>query len=168
VAAEGDRRDELVDRAYQVGDTALAAAPEPAGDPRAAILALAVVQIVLGGLFALLALVMTADTENRDYSAAIGFSVPAINLLATGIGGTVRARWARRATVISAIVWLALLALFGLAVLVAGASPPDDTSWEEGKAFAIPVLVGWAVLPIVLIVFFTRPRVRAAFQRPAA
>jgi hypothetical protein len=168
VVPDGERPNELVDRAYQVGGAALAAAPAPAGERRTAIRAVGIVQIVLGGLCGLLALLLAATVERRNDGSAIACAVPAINLLVAGIGVVKLASWGRRATLISAIVWLVLLAGFGAIVLLGPDSGPGDTSWEEAKVGAVPMLVGWAAMPILLIVFFTRRRVRAAFQRPAA
>ena len=174
----GDRPNDLVDRAYQVGASAVAdpAAADPVAPPdrRGAIRALGIIQIVLGGLTGLLAagvFVLAAVGPNHMAAlAGVAYAVPAVNLLVTGIGSVKLARWARRATLISAGVWLGLMLLAIAAQLIVRKGGFGMGRGETALVTVImlPVLLVVLALPIVLIVVYTRPSVRATFERRAA
>jgi hypothetical protein len=173
VAVGGDRGDELLDRAYGVGDHAVAS-PPPTANRRGAILALGIILIVIGGLFAVgtIATVVMAATTSRPLMAFAGliYGIPTANLLLCGIGSVRIAPWARRATIISAAVWLGLVViLFVLAGIAAGVGGFGMGRGEAAMAgvFMVPVFLLWLALPIVLIVVYTRPSVRATFESHA-
>jgi hypothetical protein len=125
-----------------------------------------IIQIVLGGLCSvpvLFVLVLSAAGRTRGPAlVALGYAVPAANLLLTGIGSVRIAGWARVATLISAFVWmgLMLMALGGLVLLHGQA---QGNGYEQVMAVALAV-VG-AAFAVVLIVVYTRPSVRATFAR---
>jgi len=168
----GDPPTGLVDRAYSVGGHATDAAPPQAAlpDRRGLILALGIMQVVCGGICALATVGMLI--AKQALPTTIFYGVATANLLTTGIGAVGRARWARQATIISAEIWLAFLGLGAVAfayILVA----------QRGLGFSgLPVAMGIAVaavvallllgLPIVLLVAYTRPSVRATFERRQA
>ena len=173
----GDRPNEPVDRAYQVGafavaDPAVAAAAAAATvDRHGAILALGIIQILLGGLAGIMAAgalvgMMAVGPGRVRILPALGYVAPVVNLLVTGIGSVSRARWARRATLISAGIWLTLM-LFAAAYLL-GTGDPGLLGREEAAMVAwivVPALLVALALPIVLLVVYTRPSVRATFER---
>jgi hypothetical protein len=172
----GDRPDDLVDRAYQVGASAVAEAaganPAAAVDRRGAIRALGIIQIVLGGVAGFIAtagFVMMAIGQKRMAMAAPGLAylVPAVNLLVTGIGSVKIARWARRATLISAGIWLGLVLLAAASMLVMGGAGMGRKEAALAAVIMVPVFVVFLALPIVLLVVYTRPSVRATFERRA-
>jgi hypothetical protein len=175
VTVAGDGGDELLDRAYGVGDHALASSPPPAAaNRRGAILALGIIQIVIGGIFALVTLgtVITAATSSRApmMLAGLVYGIPTANLLLCGIGSVRIAPWARRATIISAAVWLGLMLILvgGIAI----ASGFKGFAMGRGEAamlgmVMVPLFLLWLALPIVLIVVYTRPSVRATFESRA-
>jgi len=171
----GDPPNDLVDRAYQVGASAVASPAEADAaatvDRRGVILALGVIQILLGGLAGIVAAgalvgMMSVSQGRVRILPALGYVAPVVNLLVTGIGSVSRARWARRATLISAGIWLTLM-LFAAAVLLG----TGDTGLLRRKEtamvawFVVPVLLVVLALPIVLLVVYTRPSVRATFER---
>ena len=94
---------------------------------------------------------------------------PVVNLLVTGIGSVRIARWARRATLISAGIWLTLM-LFAAAFLLGSGDPGLLGRGETAMVavIVVPVLLVALALPIVLLVVYTRPSVRATFERRAA
>jgi hypothetical protein len=162
----------LVDRAYSVGGHATDAAPPTAAlpDRRGLIRALGIVQIVFGGLCVLLTggIVLALKTP----ASAIVYAAAATNLLVTGIGSVRLLRAARRATIISAAIWLAFVGIGLVAtayVLVAqrgfGAT---GRPLAMGLLFASVAALFVLALPVVLIVAYTRPSVRATFERPQA
>ena len=107
----GDRPDELVDRAYRVGEAAVApVVAATAGDRTVTIRVLGIIQIVFGALCAVVAagalIAMSAIAPGHALIAGLVYAIPAANLLIDGIGSVRIARWARRATLISAFVWL--------------------------------------------------------------
>jgi hypothetical protein len=161
----GDRPSDLVDRAYRVGDAAAAtpAAP-PIGDGRGLIRALGIVQIVLGGLCCLGLLIVVAVAlyagTVRLLAGALIYGVPAANLLATGIGSVRIAPWARLATLISAFLWLGLVGLAGAALVL---RPSGGNGYERFMQGAFLVVA--LALAVLLIAVYTRPSVRAAFER---
>jgi len=89
------------------------------------LLALGIIQIVLGGLAALLSLLglamgLMAPMRAHPIGSLVPmliYSVPAANLLATGIGTVAFRAWARPATLISSGIWLAIAAV-GLGAMV--------------------------------------------------
>jgi len=131
-------------------------------DRRRLIRALGIVQIVLGclcgiGALADLAVVLTSGGGPILVSAI--YAIPAANLLTTGIGSYTIAQWARRATLISAFVWLGLIGV--AATLMRGElAGMTYERWLAG-AFVIVALA----LAILSIVGYTRPSVRATFER---
>ena len=167
-----DRRQDLLDRAYGVGDSALASPPAPVvANRRGAILALGIIQIVIGALFAVatLATVIMAATTTRApiMLAGLIYGIPTANLLLCGIGSVRLAPWARRATIISAAVWLGLVVILIAAVAIGVGA----TGFGMGRGEAamvgvvmVPVFLLWLALPIVLIIVYTRPSVRATFE----
>jgi hypothetical protein len=171
----GDPPNDLVDRAYQVGASAVAtpdaAAAAATVDRRAVILALGVIQIVLGAFSGLMGAAMLVGYAIGSKSMigslpGLAYLAPVINLLVTGIGSVSHARWARRATLISAGIWLTLM-LFAAAVLL-GSGDSGLLGRGEAAGFAVmvvPVLLVALALPIVLLAVYTRPSVRATFER---
>jgi hypothetical protein len=168
----GDRPNDLVERAYDVGAFAVAnPAAAATVDRRGVILALGVIQIVLGGLAGIVAAgalvgMMSVSQGRVRILPALGYVAPVVNLLVTGIGSVSNARWARRATLISAGIWLTLM-LFAATFLL-GSGDSGLLGREEAAPFAamvVPVLLVALALPIVLLVVYTRPSVRATFER---
>jgi len=171
VAVADDRREDLLDRAYGVGDSALASPPAPVvANRRGAILALGIIMIVIGALFAVatLATVIMAATTTRApiMLAGLIYGIPTANLLLCGIGSVRLAPWARRATIISAIVWLALVVFLVAIAIGAGFSGFGMGRGEAAMVgvVMVPVFLLWLALPIVLIIVYTRPSVRATFE----
>lgn len=169
----GDRGDELIERAYGVGDSALASPPVVA-NRRGAILTLGIIQIVIGAIFAVVTLgvVIMAATMSRAPMMLAGliYGIPTANLLLCGIGSVRLAPWARRATIISAAVWLGLVVI----LLVAAGIGASVSGFGMGRGeaamvgvFMVPVFLLWLALPIVLIIVYTRPSVRATFESRA-
>jgi hypothetical protein len=174
VGVPGDQPRELVNRAYEVGASAIAAAAPPATvSRRGTILALGIIQIVLGslcGIGALFGAFAARTTGGGVILMAAIYSLPAANLLITGIGSVKVARWARRATVISAGIWLGLGAVVTTGMLIMIFTGRFGVSRGEGRMLGVaatPLLLIWLALPIVLIVLYTRPAVRATFERRA-
>jgi hypothetical protein len=175
-----ERPHELIDRAYQAGALATSAATDaqPMPDRRGAIRALGIIMIVLGGISGLLALFMMVVTSisrgRHPLAAAFGaliYGIPAANLLVTGIGSVRIAPWARRATLISAAIWLGLMMLVVVARLATGGPGAFAIGRGEMVLLAIiglPVLLVVVALPIVLLIVYTRPSVRATFERRGA
>jgi hypothetical protein len=170
VAVAGDRGDELLDRAYGVGDHALASPPAPA-NRRGAILAMGIILIVIGAIFsvATIATVIMAATTSRAPMMLAGliYGIPTANLLLCGIGSVRIAPWARRATIVSAGVWLGLVVI--ILVVLAITAGVGGFGMGHGEAamvgvIMVPVFLLWLALPIVLIVVYTRPSVRATFE----
>jgi hypothetical protein len=166
----------LVDRAYDVGafaTGALATSGAALPDRRGLIRALGIVQIVLGGLCALVAafgmvtMALSAAIRGQPTSmlAAFVYAVPAINLLVTGIGSVRLTPSARRATLISAILWLPLILLGVVGFLVVQGGP-----FARGgervmlTVILVPMLLILVGLPITLIAVYTRPSVRQTFE----
>lgn len=172
----GDPPNDLVDRAYQVSASAVAtpdaAAAAATVDRRGVILALGIIQLLLGGLAGIMAagalIGMMAVSQGRvRILPALGYVAPVVNLLVTGIGSVSRARWARRATLISAGIWLTLI-LFAAAFLF-GKGDPGLLGSEQAAMvtwIVAPMLLVALALPIVLLAVYTRPSVRATFERP--
>jgi len=171
----GDPPNDLVDRAYQVGASAVAtpaeADPGAAVDRRAAILALGVIQIVLAALIGLMAAAMLVGyavgsrSLVKTLAAGLVCLAPVVNLLVTGLGSVRIARWARRATLISSGLWLTLT-LFAVAFLLGqGLLGREETAMVAW--IVVPVLLVALALPIVLLAVYTRPSVRATFERRA-
>jgi len=153
-----------IDRAYRVGDAALEA-PPPA-DRRRLIRALGTVQIVFGVLSGLTGLAMAA-VGIAAVGSPLSFAVllpiaSAANLLLTGIGSVRLARWARRATLISAFVWVALIAGRTIQTFARFAGMP----YERVMAGVIGLVM--VTFGITLIAMYTRPSVRATFERAQA
>jgi hypothetical protein len=160
-----DRPSDLFDRAYRVGDAAVATPPTPpVGDGRGLIRALGIVQIVLGGLSCLGLLVVVGVALYAGtvplLAGGLIYGAPAANLLSTGIGSVRLAPWARLATLISAFLWLGLIALAAAALIL---RPSGGNGYERFMSGAF-LFVALA-LSLVLIVVYTRPSVRAAFER---
>jgi hypothetical protein len=174
----GDRPNELVDRAYQVGAFAdpAAAAPGAAVDRRGTIRALGIIQIVVGGISALFAsfvlvTVIVSHQNPASLAASVFYGLPAVNLFVTGIGSVKIAPWARRVTIVSAGVWLGIVLLAVGGLVVAAVVTGFGVGRREltlASAVAAPVVLVSLALPIVLIVVYTRPSVRATFERRAA
>jgi hypothetical protein len=163
----------LVDRAYDVGAhaTAAPAAPATFADRRGLIRAFGIIQIVFGGICALMTVVMIAvvrmmKVEAGAMIAGLVYAIPATNLLVTGIGSVKIARWARLATIISACLWLPLMLLAAVGVAIA----PRNNLGPNGSGLAIfgivmvLMLLLILALPVTLIVVYTRPSVRATFE----
>ena len=170
VAVAGDRGDELLDRAYGVGDHALASPPATA-NRRGAILAMGIILIVIGAIFAVVTLgtVIMAASTSRPLMAFAGliYGIPTANLLLCGIGSVRIASWARRATIVSAAVWLGLVVI--ILVILAITAGVGGFGMGSGEAamvgvIMVPAFLLWLALPIVLIVVYTRPSVRATFE----
>jgi hypothetical protein len=169
---------ELVDRAYHVGAYATAGtAPEPASLPerRGLIRTLGIILIVCGAICALMAVVMVfvmarmLHGEPAMMLTSLVYAVPAANLLVMGIGSVRISRWARRGTLISAGIWLPLM-LFAVAGVVLA---PRTFPKGGGEAIMlgvvmVPMLAFMVGLPITLLVAYTRPSVRATFERRQA
>ena len=159
----------LVDRAYSVGGHATDGAPVPAPlpDRTGLIRGLGIVQIVVGGLCVLLtaAIVLALKTP----ASAIVYAAAASNLLWTGIGSVRLRRSARRATIISASIWLAFVGLGVLGSVYVLASQrgfgAKGMPLAVALVFAAVMAAFVLALPIVLIVAYTRPSVRATFER---
>ena len=136
------------------------------------ILALGIILIVLGGLAGIMAAgylvglaVSPGPMRTLNGLAALA---PVANLLWTGIGSVRIARWAWRATLISAGIWLTLM-LFAAAVVL-GTGDTGLLGRGETAMVAVimvPVLLVVLALPIVLLAVYTRPSVRATFERRA-
>jgi hypothetical protein len=148
-----------------------------APDRTTSLFVLAIIQIVLGGLFGLMMLtglfgtlaVLVAQQRSPSLPrfsptwAYLLYLVPTANLLVTGIG-TIKFRpWARRATIISSWIWLGL-GVLNVALLTIGLlSGPDRMELED----AIATTTLWALLgfPIGLLVFYRRAGVSDTFAR---
>ena len=163
---------ELVDRAYSVGGhaTDAAAVSGDVRDRRGVIVALGIIQIVFGAICTLMTGGMLVGAGAMP--ASILYGVAALNLLATGIGSVRLVPAARRATLISATIWL-VFAGIGLVAFIYIA--------VVGRGFGVsgrPLMMGLAAvavmsvflvgLPVVLIAVYTRPSVRATFERNQA
>ena len=158
----GDRPGELVDRAYQVGDSATAETA-PAANRRRLIRGLGIVQIVLGIIFCAGFMIMfglAAQDAATPLAVLLVYGIPAANLLLTGIGSVKLARWSRRATLISAALWLGLIVLVEARSLSLGFRGMTYEMWLTSG-----ILLAGLALAIVLIVAYTRPSVRATFER---
>lgn len=172
---------ELVDRAYDVGAFATAgveaAAPDaPLPERRGLIRALGIILIVFGAICALMTVVMVfvmarmLSKQPAMMLAGLVYAIPAANLLVMGIGSVRIARWARRGTLISAGIWLPFMLLAVAGMLIA---PGRTFPTARGEALILGiVMVPTALfvlgLPITLLVAFTRPSVRATFERRQA
>lgn len=176
---DGDPPKPLVDRAYDVGAFATAAptgavVAEALADRRIAIRAFGIIQIVLGGILGLLAIgtMVTIFAIVKRPAAILGgmiYGLPAANLLVTGIGSVKVAGWARTGTVISAGIWLVLMVF--AAALVIGRSdrfPIGGGELAMLSVVMVPVLLIALGLPIALLIVYTRPSVRATFERHQA
>jgi hypothetical protein len=164
----GDRQNDLVGRAYQVGVAAAgtAAASDAVPDQRTLIRVLAIIQIVLGGFCCLgmvsVVVVLFHSPTSPVLASLPIYAVPAVNLLLTGIG-SVRVRpWARRATLISAFLWLGVIGIGAVVML----GRVGGNGYETAMGGAILVLA--LALAIVLIVVYTLPSVRVTFERRRA
>lgn len=158
----GDRLSDIVDRAYQVGDSATAATV-PLADRRGLIRGLGIVQIVLGILCCagfMMMFGLAAQDAATPLSVLLIYGIPAANLLLTGIGSVKLARWSRRATLISAALWLGLIVLVEGRSLSLGFRGMTYEMWLTSG-----ILLAGLALAIVLIVAYTRPSVRATFER---
>ena len=94
-----------------------------------------------------------------------------VNLLATGIGSAMLARSARRATIVSATVWLVFVAigLVAFVYMTAAGRGYDFSGRSLARGLGFASVMAFIVsLPIVLIVGYTRPSVRATFERDQA
>jgi hypothetical protein len=160
----GDRPDELVDRAYRVGEAAVAPVAAAAGGDRTVMIrVLGIIQIVFGGLCAVAAagalVAVSRIAHGAAMAAGLVYAIPAANLLTTGIGSVRIARWARRATLISAVVWLALIGIAGGAVTFGHVG---------GMGYELVLVDGLLAIAlafaVLLVVFYTRPGVRATFE----
>ena len=160
----------LLEKAYDAGglDGADRAAP-PAR--RGTIRTLGIIQIVVGGLCVLVALgaVGVSAKSHQPPVGSIFYVLAAANLLTTGIGSVRIAPWARRATLISAWIWLCIMVL-GVGAMVIGGVISGGFGMGRGELFmvavvAVPVAIVMLGLPILLIAMFTRPAVRATFER---
>lgn len=165
-----DPPDSLVDRAYVVGGHATDAAAVSGVLPnrRGVIVALGIIQIVIGGFCALMtAGMLVAPSANLG---TILCGVAGLNLLATGIGSVRLAPSARRATIISAAIWFVLVGI-GLAAFiymtVMGRGSFSERSLAGALGFVTGILL-LVALPVVLLVVYTRPSVRATFERNQA
>jgi hypothetical protein len=159
----------LLNKAYDAGRSATAD-PQAGTDRRGTIRTLGIIQIVFGGLCVLVALagIGLAAKAHAPPVASIFYGLAAANLLTTGIGSLRIAPWARRATLISAWIWLCIMVL-GVAAMVFGFLLSRSMSMGRGEltmaaVVAVPFLVLALGLPILLIVQFTRPAVRATFE----
>jgi len=172
VTVPDDRGEDLLDRAYGVGTHAMAAPPPVEANRRGLILAMGIVQIVLGAITAMMSAgtIVVAATQNQAPLVLAGliYAIPTGNLLVTGIGSVRIARWARFATIVSAAVWLGLV-LFGIAGFLVGLA---RTGGGLGKGQAAMVggimavfFLFWIALPVTLLIVYTRPSVRATFER---
>jgi len=166
----GDPPTGLVDRAYSVGGHATDPVAPSGGelpDRSGLIRAMGIVQIVLGGICALVTAASLVVAKAQP--GGITYGIAAVNLLTTGVGSVRIRPWARRATVISAAIWLVFAGIAAVAfayMMVAkrgfGASgPPLVMALVVVAVFAL-LFLG---LPIMLIAVFTRPAVRATFER---
>jgi len=158
----GDRPSDLVDRAYRVGNAATAETA-PAANRRALIRALGIIQIVLGTLCSA-GFMMMFGLGSSDASVPapvlLIYGIPAANLLLTGIASVKLATWARWTTLISAIIWLALIGFVLARSVWLGFRGMTYEMWLTSG-----VLLAGAALAIALIVAYTRPSVRATFER---
>jgi hypothetical protein len=161
--------DSFVDRAYVVGGHATDAAAVSGALPnrRGVIVALGIIQIVIGGICALMTAGMLVTAKAKP--GAILYGAAALNLLATGIGSVRLARSARQATIISATIWLVfaglgLVSFIYMVVVGRGVGLSGRPLMMSLVAAAVMslFLVG---LPVVLIAVYTRPSVRATFER---
>jgi hypothetical protein len=139
--------------------------PNELPDRRGLILALGIVQIVLGALCGLLMLaVVVFERISVEFGTMLlGYAVPTLNLLLMGIGSVRIQSWARRATLISAFFWLGLLAIAGGALM---SGQIVGNSYERFMVGAVLILA--LALAVALIVAYTRPSVRATFERRRA
>jgi|KBSMisStandDraft_5_1062788.scaffolds.fasta_scaffold196740_3 FtsH-binding integral membrane protein len=168
-----DGPNDLVDRAYQAGaHSGDALAPAAWPDRRGVIRALGIVQIVFGGLSGLVFLfaIGTIVLARQPSLIAPGtvYILPAVNLLVTGIGSVRIARWAHLATLISSAVWLGLMLLgvLGIAFLIRkGAFAMGGGEAVMLGFIVVPIALVVLGLPIVLLIVYTRPSVRATFER---
>jgi hypothetical protein len=162
----------LVDRAYSVGghatDTAAVSGDLP--DRRGLIRALGIIQIVVGGICALMTAGMVFALN--VHAGSIAYGVATVNLMATGIGSVRLIRSARRATIISAAIWLVLVGIslvaFFYMVVVQRGFGFDGRPLAMGLVFAGLMALFLVGLPVVLIAVYTRPSVRATFERNQA
>ena len=94
-----------------------------------------------------------------------------LNLLATGIGSVRLAPSARRATIISAAIWLVFVGI-GLVAFIYGVVLGGFSFGGRSLAIGLALVAVMALLlvglPVVLIVAYTRPSVRATFERRQA
>ena len=131
---------------------------------------LGIIQIVLGGLTGLMAAVMLAAmVVGPKHMGMLGgvYLVPAVNLLFTGIGSVKIALWARRATLISAGIWLVLMLLAVASLVIKGGPGMGGREAAMATVIMVPVFLLMLALPVVLLVVYTRPSVRATFERRA-
>ncbi|HXU05740.1 MAG TPA: hypothetical protein VN903_32515 [Polyangia bacterium] len=171
---------ELVDRAYQVGAAATAvaaaapavadAAPPWFVDRRGLIRALGIVQIVLGAICGVLTLAALGLSGGKPVLGLGVYAVATANFLTTGIGSVRLARWARRATVISAGVWLpvmvvAIVAFWRALQITLGAADGDYS--PDLTIFYLAALIAVGA-PFGLLMAYTRPSVRETFERRQA
>ena len=167
-----DDRERLIDRAYGVGEHAVTAAPAAPAivNRRGAILALGVTLIVIGGFFGLMtvgAIVMgmgASPTKGPVALVGLIYAIPTANLLLCGIGSVRIAPWARRATIISAGLWLGLglIVLLGMAFAIGIKGLGNETAIVG--VVMVPMFLIWLGMPVTLIVVYTRPSVRATFE----
>lgn len=148
-------------------------------DRSTAIMVLGIIQIVLGGLTALIAILgvawmaMMASRMEGEYRPPMAmmvlpilfYLIPAANLATTGIGSVRFRPWARLTTIISSAIWLGLGVLMVIGVVLS----MFVTRSSIGSAEIIVMLVVMAPLmcgfPTILIVLYTRPGVRETFAR---
>jgi hypothetical protein len=155
---DGESPRELVDRAYAVGAFATAS-PSVLPDRRGVIRRFGIVQITLGimsGLVAVLIL-LAVDADRKVLLFTLMYAAAAANLLWTGLGSTSLASWAPRATVISASIWLGFVLLAVAVQLIRGPL--------RVNMIKVPLYVGAVAFAIVLIIVYTRSSVRATFER---
>jgi hypothetical protein len=160
----------LLEKAYDAGDVG---AEDRSGPPArlGTIRALGIIQIVMGALCVLvvLASVGLAAKTHTPPIAALFYGLAAANLLVTGIGTVRIAPWARRATVISAWIWLSIMVL-GIGAMVFGFAANRMGGLGRGEltmvaVIVVPLAMIMLGLPILLIAVLTRPAVRATFER---
>lgn len=159
----------LVDRAYSVGGHATDPVAPSGGelpDRTGLIRGLGIVQIVIGGICALmtLGLMLTLKTPG-----AILYGIAAVNLLATGIGSVRIAPSARRATIISSAIWMAIVGIglvsFVYMLLAGRGLGVSGRPLAFGLVASAVMALFFLGLPITLVSAFTRPSVRATFER---
>ena len=167
--APEDRPSGLVDRAYSVGGHATdAGAPSPALPDRTGLIrAMGIVQIVFGGICVLMTAGMLVTAKAQ--AGAVTYGIAAINLLTTGIGSARIARSARRATIISAAIWLVFVGIGLVAFIYMAVTRRGFGASGRPLMFglvAVGVLMVFLIgLPIMLLAVYTRPSVRATFER---